>query len=138
MSDIAFIALGSNLGDRAAHLAFAREQIGALPTTRVLAASEVEETAPLGGLSQPRYLNQMLAIATDLAPHVLLASLQAIEAARGRMRGEHWASRTLDLDIVSYNHLQLSTRELTLPHPGLSDREFWQHQVVTLKRILSE
>lgn len=138
MTEIAFIALGSNLGDRAAHLSFARERIADLPATRLLVASDVEETAPLGGLSQPPYLNQMIAVETALSPHALLASLLEIEAARGRVRGLRWSSRTLDLDIVLYGNVRLSAADLTLPHPGLSDREFWQRQVAAIRGLLSE
>ena len=80
-----FVALGSNLGDRAAHLAAARDAIARLPGTRLVAASAVEETAPLGDAPQPPYLNQMVLLETDLDPRPLLAALQAIEHARGRV-----------------------------------------------------
>ena len=73
-----FVALGSNVGDRAGHLAAAREALGRLPATRLVAASAVEETAPLGGMAQPPYLNQMVLLDTELEPHALLAALQAI------------------------------------------------------------
>ena len=97
-----FVALGSNLGDREAHLAAARAALAALPRTRLVGASRVEETAPLGGMEQPPYLNQMVLLETALEPRALLAACQAIERSRGRVRAEHWGSRTLDLDIVRY------------------------------------
>ncbi|MGH7578923.1 MAG: 2-amino-4-hydroxy-6-hydroxymethyldihydropteridine diphosphokinase, partial [Gemmatimonadales bacterium] len=75
----AYIALGSNLGDRAGHLAAARAALAALPRTRLLAESAVEETVPLGGMDQPPYLNQMVLLETALAPRALLAACQAIE-----------------------------------------------------------
>jgi 2-amino-4-hydroxy-6-hydroxymethyldihydropteridine diphosphokinase len=138
MSEIAFIALGSNLGDRESHLRFAREAIARLPDTRIVAVSDLEETAPLGGLPQPPYLNQMLAVETERTPESLLLDLQRIELARGRTRGERWASRTLDLDIVRFDDLRLATEALTLPHPGLVDRDFWQRQIGALEASLGD
>ncbi len=81
-----FVALGSNLGDRQGHLAAACDALGRLPGTRLVAASRVEETAPLGGMEQPAYLNQMVLLETSLDPHRLLAALQTIERDRGRVR----------------------------------------------------
>lgn len=126
------IALGSNLGDRHEHLRSGRAAIGALPGTRLLAASRVEETLPLGGLEQPAYLNQMVLVETTLAPLDLLRALQAIESANGRERGARWSPRTLDLDIVRYDGLVLTTTELTLPHPGVATRDFWQRELAEL------
>lgn len=131
------MALGSNLGDRAAHLAFARERLAALPSTSVLECSGIEETAPLGGRDQPFYLNQMIAIETDLGPRALLDGLQAIERERGRVRGERWASRTLDLDLVAYGAVAVDEPDLTVPHPGLADRDFWRRQLDEVRRRLA-
>ena len=78
MTERAFIALGSNLGDRAAHLDRARVAISLLPTTRLEALSKVEETAPLGAMAQPPYLNQMIAVRTRIAPRALLHALHGI------------------------------------------------------------
>lgn len=128
----AYVALGSNLGDRAGYLAAARTALAMLPDTRVVAASSVEETAPLGGLDQPPYLNQMILLETALAPRDLLAALQTIEIANGRESHSHWASRTLDLDIVQYDDLTLTEPDLVLPHPGLRDRDFWQRELAEL------
>ena len=86
----AYIALGSNLGDRAGHLAAARAALAGLPGTTLVAASAVEETAPLGGMPQPPYLNQMVEHDTRLSPRELLEACQAIERARGRVRAEPW------------------------------------------------
>jgi 2-amino-4-hydroxy-6-hydroxymethyldihydropteridine diphosphokinase len=129
-----FVALGSNLGDREAYLAFARESLGALRSTRLLAASRVEETVPLGGRRQPNYLNQMVRLRTRLNPQELLAACQRIERAAGRMREVtgRWQSRTLDLDIVRYDDLTLDEPGLTLPHPGLPERDFWQRELAEL------
>ena len=126
------IALGSNLGDRHAHLAAARAAIAALPEVTLLAVTSIEDTTPLGGLDQPAYLNQMVRVVTTLAPHALLDALLAIETAQGRRRSERWASRTLDLDIVRYGDLTLSDDRLTVPHPGLAAREFWRRELAEL------
>ncbi len=130
----AFVALGSNLGDREAYLAFARESLRALPSTRLMAASRVEETTPLGGRKQPDYLNQMVWLRTRLSPRELLAACQRIERAAGRMREVtgRWESRTLDLDIVRYDDITLDEPGLTLPHPGLAERDFWQRELAEL------
>ena len=128
------IALGSNLGDRHAHFAAARTAIAALPGTTMLAMTVPEETPPLGNLAQPPYLNQMVRIQTSLGPHALLDALLAIETAQGRRRSERWASRTLDLDIVRYGDLMHADDQLTLPHPGLADRDFWRRELAELDR----
>jgi 2-amino-4-hydroxy-6-hydroxymethyldihydropteridine diphosphokinase len=139
MSRLANVAQGSNIGDRSAHLAFGRESLARLPSTALLAVSVVDETAPLGGRDQPSYLNQMALLETGLEPRELLAGLHAIEAARGRTRdeGERWASRTLDLDLVAIDDVRSDDPDLRLPHPGLSDRGFWQRELAELRAELA-
>src|SRR5260370_31230566 len=97
-----YVALGSNVGERAAHLAFARERLSRLPQTRLLCVSTVEETAPLGGVVQGPYLNQMALLETALEPAALLGHLLAIEAAPGRDRAAtgRCGPRTPHLDLV--------------------------------------
>ena len=136
VSEIAYIALGSNLGDRRAYLSRAREAIDAIPECRVVAASDVEETVPLGGLDQPAYLNQMLAVETTLDPATLLARLKGIEAEAGRVRSNRWASRTLDLDIVLFDDRAVTSPDLTIPHPGLADRPFWKRELAQVRDAL--
>lgn len=131
-----FIALGSNIGDREVHLTAARAAIAALPDTFIVAVSEVEETQPLGGRQQETYLNQMLAVNTALQPMDLLDELMRIERENGRTRGERWASRTLDLDIVSYGDVTMSSPRLTIPHPGLGERDFWQREIAQIEALL--
>jgi 2-amino-4-hydroxy-6-hydroxymethyldihydropteridine diphosphokinase len=126
VAEAAVVALGSNLGDRAAHLAAARAALGALPATRLVRASTVEETAPLGGLDQPPYLNQVVLLETGLEPRALLQACQAIERAEGRVRGARWASRSLDLDIIQFGNRTVAEPGLTIPHPELPNRDFWQ------------
>jgi 2-amino-4-hydroxy-6-hydroxymethyldihydropteridine diphosphokinase len=127
------VALGSNVGDRAAHLAYARERLGRLPDTRLVAASRVEETAPLGPVAQPPYLNQMVLLETTLEPAALLAQCRRIEAERGRERRERWGPRTLDLDIVRYGNQTVQQANLTIPHPELPNRDFWQREIAELE-----
>ena len=129
----AYVALGSNLGDRAEHLAAARAALAALPGTRLVAASAVEETAPLAGMDQPSYLNQMVLLETRLAPRALLAACQAIERSRGRVRGERWGARTLDLDIVRYGGRRIADPDLIIPHPELPNRDFWIRELADLE-----
>jgi 2-amino-4-hydroxy-6-hydroxymethyldihydropteridine diphosphokinase len=132
-----FVALGSNLGDRAAHLAYARERLGRIPETRVLAASRVEETAPLGPVPQGPFLNQMVVLETGLPPRDLLLSLLEIERERGRERGERWGPRTLDLDIVRYGDWVVAEAGLTIPHPELANREFWRRELAELEALVA-
>jgi 2-amino-4-hydroxy-6-hydroxymethyldihydropteridine diphosphokinase len=129
----AYIALGSNLGDRLEHLAAARAALAALPTTRLVAASTVEETRPLAGMDQPAYLNQMVLLETTLEPRALLAACQAIERSRGRIRSEHWGARTLDLDIVRYGGRRIADPDLIIPHPELPNRDFWIRELAELE-----
>jgi 2-amino-4-hydroxy-6-hydroxymethyldihydropteridine diphosphokinase len=128
-----FVALGSNVGDRAAHLAHARERLAALAGTHVAAASRVEETAPLGPVSQGPYLNQMVLLETTLSPEQLLQECRAIELERGRERRERWGPRTLDLDIVRFGDRAVNEPDLTIPHPELPNRAFWLREMAELE-----
>jgi 2-amino-4-hydroxy-6-hydroxymethyldihydropteridine diphosphokinase len=130
-----FIALGSNLGDRAAHLAVGLARLGALPGTRLVAASRVEETLPLGPIPQGPYLNQMALFDTTLEPEALLDHCIMIERDAGRVRRERWGPRTLDLDIVRYGDLAIRTPRLTVPHPELPNRAFWIRELAELDAL---
>jgi len=129
-----YVALGSNMGDRAAHLAHARARLARLPGTRLLRVSTVEETAPLGPIPQGPYLNQMVLLETTLEPRELLGQLHGIEAERGRVRSVRWGPRTLDLDIVRYGDRAVRAPELTIPHPELESRDFWLREIAELDR----
>ncbi|MBI1967275.1 MAG: 2-amino-4-hydroxy-6-hydroxymethyldihydropteridine diphosphokinase [Gemmatimonadetes bacterium] len=133
-----YVALGSNMGDREAHLAHARARLARLPETRLLAASGVEETAPLGPVPQGPYLNQMVLLETMLAPAELLAYCLAIEAERGRVRHvqlERWGPRTLDLDIVRWGERTVREADLVIPHPELPSRDFWRREMAELEEF---
>lgn len=132
MRDVAYIALGSNLGDRDAHLRLARRRIAALPATRIARETAVEETAPLGIADQGAFLNQMVAVETELDPAALLAALQAIEHEAGRTRDVRWGPRTLDLDIVAFDAQRVSAPSLQVPHPEIVNRDFWRRQLAEL------
>jgi 2-amino-4-hydroxy-6-hydroxymethyldihydropteridine diphosphokinase len=127
-----YVALGSNVGDRAAHLAYARTRLAALPRTRLVGESRVEETAPLGSVPQGPYLNQMVLLETALEPAELLDQLHAIESERGRERRIRWGPRTLDLDIVRFGRRVVRERDLVIPHPELPNRPFWQRELAEL------
>src|SRR5215468_5129146 len=121
----AFVALGSNLGDRRALLDFALARLRASEGIDVLAESPVYETAPVGGPPQDAYLNAAVALRTTLAPRALLERLLAIEALAGRVRtGVRDAPRRLDLDLLLYGELVLDEPGLVLPHPRLHERAF--------------
>lgn len=133
MKDVAYVALGSNLGRREVFLAQARRQIAALPRTRVLAETAAEETAPIGPVEQGPFLNQMIAIETELSPQELLDELLRIEVDAGRVRSARWGPRTLDLDIVLFERQSVSEPTLTVPHPELSNRPFWLRELTELR-----
>ena len=134
--DVAFVALGSNVGDRSIHLARARKALAALPRSRMLATSAIEETEPLGPVPQGPYLNQMVALETQLTPRELLGELQRIERDAGRTRELRWGPRTLDLDIVRFEQQSVREDDLVVPHPAIADRAFWQRELAELRAAL--
>jgi 2-amino-4-hydroxy-6-hydroxymethyldihydropteridine diphosphokinase len=136
VSDRVYVALGSNLGDRSSNLARARAAITNLKGVRIVGESTVEETAPLGPVPQGAYLNQMIAIETELTPRQVLSALQRIERAAGRVRGVKWGPRTLDLDIVMIEGKEFVDDALTVPHPELPNRDFWQRELEELRGAL--
>ena len=114
----AFLGMGSNLGDREAHLRAALDMLD------VVAVSSVYETDPVGGPDQDRYLNIVVEIATDLAPRELLAVCHRLEAAAGRVRDVRWGPRTLDVDILWIDGVTVDEPDLTIPHPRMFERRF--------------
>jgi 2-amino-4-hydroxy-6-hydroxymethyldihydropteridine diphosphokinase len=120
----AYLAIGSNLGDRLAHLQFAVDELAAAPGVQVGAVSRVYETAPVGGPKQDPFLNGVVAVDTDLDPHALLALAQRIEVGAQRVRVERWGPRTLDVDVLLYDDVRLDDPDLTIPHPRMWERGF--------------
>ena len=119
-----YLSLGSNQGDRLALLSGAVDALRRRPDVKELRTSSVYETDPVGYTDQPPFLNCVAGLATELAPHALLAVCQAIEAEHGRVRTVRWGPRTLDIDIIAYGELVLDTPELILPHPRAAERAF--------------
>jgi 2-amino-4-hydroxy-6-hydroxymethyldihydropteridine diphosphokinase len=121
----AYIGLGGNLDLPVDRIRAARRAISELPGISEAAFSSLYRSMPMGSAEQPDYVNAVMAVDTVLEPLVLLDHLQAIEAANGRVRqGERWGPRTLDLDILLFGNAICETARLTLPHPGLCEREF--------------
>lgn len=121
----ALIAVGSNLGERVAQLSRAVDAISHLAGTQLMARSAWRETPPVGGPArQGAFLNGCVRVATQLEPSPLLAELQRIETALGRVRGKRWGSRTIDLDLLLYDQVELNAPDLTIPHPRMSFRRF--------------
>ena len=121
---LAFIALGANLADPAHQIRAALESLSRLPDSRLLCASSLYRTAPVGVAGQPDFINAVALVETTLAPRDLLAALFAIEAEFGRRRDYRNAPRTLDLDLLLYDDLVLDGAELQLPHPRMHLRAF--------------
>lgn len=120
----AYIGIGSNLDEPASHVRRAFEELGHLPSTRLLAHSSLYCSAPLGRIDQPDFINAAAHIQTALPPHELLKALLEIEHNHGRVREYLNAPRTLDLDILLYDDLQFDEGSLILPHPRMHERAF--------------
>lgn len=118
------LALGSNLGDRLANLQGGVDALCAEPGLQEVAVSPVYETVPVGGPDQPDYLNAVLVAATSLPARVLLDRGLAAESGLGRLRGERWGPRALDIDVIVYGNQVSADPELTLPHPRAHERAF--------------
>ena len=130
MSVPVVLALGANLGDRAATLAGAAAELATIAGLVVDAVSPAYATAPVGGPPQPDYLNAVVLARTTLAPAALLAACQGIEAVHGRTRSARWGPRSLDVDVVTYgaagspDEVVQDDPDLTLPHPRAHLRAF--------------
>jgi 2-amino-4-hydroxy-6-hydroxymethyldihydropteridine diphosphokinase len=122
----AYVALGSNLGDRAATIRAALAELAETPGVEVVSVSSLVETEPVGYLDQPRFLNGAAALETELPPRELLDLLLATEARHGRRREAVPAQgpRTLDLDLLLYGDLEVDEEGLQIPHPRLHERAF--------------
>ena len=120
----AYVALGANLGDPAPAVLAAFAALANLPESRVARCSSLYRTAPVGILSQPDFVNAVAVLETTLTPEALLDALLDIEARFGRIRRERNGPRTLDLDLLLYDDIELDLPRLTLPHPRLHLRAF--------------
>jgi len=121
----AFVGLGSNLGDRPTHMRQAVGRLTAGPHVELDRASSLYETAPVGGpADQGWFLNAVVAIRTRLSPGTLLQACQQVETELGRVRGERFGPRTIDVDVLFYADRIIETAELIVPHPRLHERRF--------------
>ena len=118
------VGLGSNVGDREAALAGARDSLGALLDTRIAGVSSLFETEPWGRRDQPASLNMAVLLETALPPRALLDMCRAIESRLGRVPGERWGPRVIDLDLILWDALVMNEETLTLPHPAFRERRF--------------
>ena len=121
--EISYILTGGNLGDRHANLALAADLIDH-KCGRILRRSSLYETAAWGIEAQPEFLNQVLEVETSLDPEALLNMLLEIEREMGRIRGEKFGPRIIDLDILLYSDLIIQTNDLEIPHPRMAERRF--------------
>lgn len=121
---LAYLGLGSNLGDRLATLQQAVDRLHALPGVAIDQVSAVYETDPVGGTEQPDYYNVALRVLTTRSPSRLLAACHQVEQALGRVRTVRWGPRTIDVDILLYDQRVVGSDELVIPHPRLTVRPF--------------
>lgn len=120
-----YIGLGSNLDGPIGQLQRAIESLRGLPDSRLTAVSRFYRSSPMGPAEQPDYVNAVVMLDTCLTPLELLDALQEIELRQGRIRvGERWGARTLDLDLLLYGHELIELPRLTVPHPGIKQRNF--------------
>ncbi|HET9089013.1 MAG TPA: 2-amino-4-hydroxy-6-hydroxymethyldihydropteridine diphosphokinase [Acidimicrobiales bacterium] len=117
----AYLSLGSNVGDRAAHLAAGVALVAAGEPVRV---SRVYETEPVGGVAQDDFWNLVIELETDATPRALLERARRAEAARARVRDVRWGPRTLDVDVLLVGDLVSDDPEITVPHPRMFERLF--------------
>jgi 2-amino-4-hydroxy-6-hydroxymethyldihydropteridine diphosphokinase len=120
----AYLALGSNLGDRLAYLQNAVNALDATGGVGVVAVSRVYETEPVGGPDQGAYYNAVVAVETSLDVRSVLRLAQRLEADAARVRAEHWGPRTLDVDILLFDDVTIDEADLTVPHPRMWERGF--------------
>lgn len=123
-NQVAYIALGSNVGDRHQHLKQAISHIDAHPNISVEAKSYIYETDPVGYLDQPQFLNMVIRVRTTLEPETLLKEQLRIELLLGRKREVRFGPRTIDLDLLIYENVSMETELLILPHPRMMERAF--------------
>ena len=132
-----YLGLGSNVGDRLAHLQGAVDGLAAAPGVTVTAVSPVYESDPVGGPPQGAYLNAVVALDTARSARELLDLAHELEDAAGRERGERWGPRTLDVDLLLVGHELIEEPDLVVPHPRLFERHFVQAPLYDLDSRLA-
>ena len=121
---LAYLGLGSNLGDRRGNIDEAVRRLGETPGVTVTKVSSIYETKPVGGPEQPDFLNAACEVETQLQPRELLREAQRIEREMGRVRTVRWGPRNIDIDILLCGDVVIDGGDLTVPHPRLAEREF--------------
>ena len=134
---LAFVGLGSNLDEPRRQVERALGELGALPRTRLVRASALYRSAPVGYADQPEFINAVAEIDTELDPAALLRELQAIEARHGRLRSFPNAPRTLDLDVLLYGSSTFDSEPLKIPHPRMHERAFVLKPLLELDSAIS-
>ncbi|WP_110926106.1 2-amino-4-hydroxy-6-hydroxymethyldihydropteridine diphosphokinase [Bacillus massiliglaciei] len=124
MDNLAYLSIGSNMGDRLATFKKAVKLLNEYPEIRVMEASSLYETDPVGYTEQDCFLNAVLKLETSFDPENLLHACLDIESKLGRKRDIRWGPRTLDLDILLYNQENIETEILSIPHPRIQERAF--------------
>ena len=121
----AYVGLGSNLQKPAQQIEQALGLVAEIPRTRLVSVSSLYRSAPFGGIEQPDFVNAVASVLTQLGPLELLAQLQDVENRQGRERDEtRWGPRVLDLDLLVYSGQTISEPGLSVPHPGIGERNF--------------
>ena len=132
----AFVGLGSNLGERETLIRLALDDLARFPGTRLVRASSLYDTEPVGEVEQPNFLNAVAQLDTELTARQLLWNLQLVERRLGRVRTQRWGPRTMDLDLLLFGDLVLDEPDLRLPHPELVRRAFVLVPLVELDPML--
>ena len=135
---LVYLGLGSNLGDREANLAAAEARVASIPGVTVVKTSSIAETDPVDYLDQPRFLNRVIAIETTRKPLDLLGELKRAEEELGRVKNVPKGPRSIDLDILLYDALIMTTETLTVPHPEIRKRPFILRHLVELDPSLAD
>ena len=124
MRHIAYIGIGSNVGDKARQCERGVSEILKRDSHRLLARSSLYKTQPIGYTKQDWFINLVIKIETEMDASALLSSLKEVESQLGRVKTVRWGPRAIDLDILFFNNYQIQTDELTIPHPLIQDRQF--------------
>jgi len=135
--NLVYVGLGANIGEPRRQIQVAIEELEKLPCTRVVLASSIYKSAPLGKVDQPDFLNAVVQLETGLPPEALLDRLQDIEHRHGRERPFAGAPRTLDLDLLLYGNRSIDSPRLTVPHPRMHERAFVLEPLLELDAQIS-
>jgi 2-amino-4-hydroxy-6-hydroxymethyldihydropteridine diphosphokinase len=132
----AYVGLGSNLGEREAMIRLALDDLARLPATKLVRASSLYDTEPMGDVDQPNFLNAVAQLETELTARQLLWNLLLVERRLGRVRTRPWGPRTIDLDLLLFGNQIVDEPELRLPHPEILRRSFVLVPLVELDPLL--